>query len=94
MVIWKYEIPIQDDFTLELPDESEVLHVALQNGKPYAWVLLHDINAPKKERMFHIIGTGNPFDEKEGYMMYIGTFQMPPFVWHLWERSSLIPEDF
>jgi hypothetical protein len=95
MVIWKYEFEIADEFTLEFPEESEVLHVNMQHNKPCMWVLHHDINAPKQKRTFHIVGTGHHFDEEKGYMMYIGTFQMMGgmLIWHLWERGSILEVD-
>ena len=53
-----YKYPIQDDFTiLELPKDSEVLTIQIQNGKHFIWVL-HDTNLPTLRWKFIIIGTG------------------------------------
>jgi hypothetical protein len=46
------------------------------------WALV-DPNAEDEPRWFAVVGTGEPFDETN--MIYIGTYQESPFVWHLFE---------
>jgi hypothetical protein len=79
--IWKYTIPIEDSFALNMPREATSLHVDMQAGVPTLWALV-DTTAPNEERIFHIVGTGH---EVPRYTCYVGTFQMGMFVWHLWE---------
>lgn len=85
MKIFKYEIPIEEKFYLELPSHSKILSFQIQNEKPYIWVLL-DENKILKHRYFNIVGTGNDFEFYPNTMIYIGTIQIEPMVWHLFEN--------
>ena len=89
--IWKYQIPIADDFRLKMPDGARILTVQIQEGGPCIWAV-EDPEAVPRIYHFRIVGTGHEFST-EGWI-YIGTFQSPPFVWHLLvkERNpSVIP---
>jgi hypothetical protein len=82
-VIWKYPIPIADQFALNLPSHCKVLSFQFQKNTPCIWVLV-DPDAPKVNKGFRIYGTGNPM----GYFgNYIGTAQEfeGALVWHLFE---------
>jgi len=84
MKIYKYPIPVQERFTLDLPDDSHILTVQVQDGRPMAWAWV-DPNAKVYPRHFAIIGTGQDIPEDVINASYVGTFQMPPYVWHLFE---------
>jgi hypothetical protein len=85
MYIWKYEIPIQDFFEIEMPKDSEVLCVQVQRGKPCIWVRVVDPNNLKVKKAFAIVGTGQAFNDNEYF--YVGSFQQDCgyLVWHLFE---------
>lgn len=85
MYIWKYPIPVTDEFEIEMPRNARVLCAQVQKGVPCIWVKTSG-NDEKTKRKFVIIGTGNPFDARG--LSYIGTFQqyMGALVWHLFER--------
>ena len=85
MVIWKYEIPIQDFFEIEMPKDSEVLCVQVQGGKPCIWVRVIDPGSLTEKKAFAIVGTGQGFNDNEYF--YVGTFQQLDgyLVWHLFE---------
>ena len=102
--IYKYEIPIQDHFTLELPRNAEILTVQTQKVKveelyekherPFIWALV-DIDSNKtmilEKRYFRVSGTGH--DLTEDYCKikeYIGTFQIKQhdLVFHLFELKG------
>jgi hypothetical protein len=87
MYIWKYPIPITDEFEIELPRNALVLCVQMQLDTPCIWVKTSG-NDDKEKRKFAIIGTGNPFDAYG--LVYVGTFQqyMGALVWHLFERIT------
>ncbi len=86
--IHKFEVPIQDEFELNLPIDSEILCFQVQNNKPYLWIKLY-VKAKgvfKHEiRTFKIIGTGWVFEDSD--LKYIGTIQQfdGDLVWHLFE---------
>lgn len=86
MKIYKFEVPIQDEFVIDLPIGSSILTFQLQNGIPHLWVLLN----PDEERIpfyFKIIGTGEECAINNYESEYIGTIQRNGLVWHLFLKS-------
>ena len=83
--IYKYAIPIEDNFDLELPVGSKILHIASQRDEGFLWALV-DPNVHSVKRHFRLAGTGHSINEHL-YMNYIGTFQMMngDLIWHLFE---------
>ena len=78
--IYKYPITAGDVQRISIPGYLQTLCVQLQEGVPYIWVLCYP-NGPITVRTFRLYGTGFP-----GVMgIYVGTFQLEPFVWHLFE---------
>lgn len=55
--IFKYQIPIQENFQLELPTYHKAIRVEFVDGKAWMWVL-HDLRAERKPYMFHMYKTG------------------------------------
>ena len=84
--IWKWEVPIEHMFTLELPARSEFLHFGVQNNKPVLWVLVDPGQLPK-ECMFRLAGTGEHILEDVSADKYIGSVTLFPgseeYVLHL-----------
>jgi hypothetical protein len=59
---------------------------------PLAEVLL---DGKVEARTIRIVGTGKPMPEGEGiYLAYIGTVQMLPYVWHIYEELPEEEENF
>ena len=69
--------------TIEMPKTAEFLCVQLQGESACAWFLVDFNDNFTVVRKFKIYGTGHtiPMAEK-----YLGTYQSPPFVWHLFEE--------
>ena len=96
MYVWKYEIPITDEFEVEMPSNSRILCVQTQlhNSQqgiweediPCIWVVTDGNKEQMSTRRFVIIGTGHPFNPEP--LQYIGTFQQynGGLVWHLFEQ--------
>lgn len=82
--IWKWEIPIDDTFTLELPAGSEPLYFGTQNDKLTLWVLVDPGQLPR-ECMFRLAGAGHPLPDETNADKYIGTAFLlgGAMVWHL-----------
>jgi len=87
--IYKYTVPVKRNFfDLAMPLGAEILATQVQNGTPVMWALLNPDNEPVV-RHFEVVGTGENLDEKAAdTSKYIGTIQMPPFVWHLFETKE------
>lgn len=86
MKIFKYPVTIDGEFSVRMPKNSEILSVQLQNGKPYIWAKV-DERYRNVDRLFAIIGTGNEMPVNFSGS-FVGTFQMPPFVWHLFDLGE------
>ena len=85
--IYKYPVPVDDKFVLELPLGSMVLTVQMQKSEPQIWVLCNP-DAIKVKRYFYVYGTGMEVSEKA--LNYIGTFQMLAggLIFHLFEGEK------
>jgi hypothetical protein len=96
MKIWKYEIPMEKDITINMPKYAQILHIDSQGGIPCMWIEFPNASFyPSKEieyedRNFTIIGTGWEFGSAEigNAGIYVDTWQSPPFVWHLYEYAN------
>jgi len=56
----------------------------MKEGELCLWALVDTHEYEKEEREIHICATGGPC--REG-MIYIGTVQQPPFVWHIFDNG-------
>lgn len=83
--IYKYPVPVQDKFGLELPHGAAILCIQTQNGLPYIWTKIDTTKEYLEIRKFNLYGTGH--DIRSQFEEYIGTFQMyeGEFVFHLFE---------
>ena len=81
--IYKYEVAGQvTEHTM--PAGAKVLTFQAQGDSLFFWAEV-DTDAAVESRVFRIAGTGMPIDETH---QYIGTAQVPPFVWHLYELKK------
>jgi hypothetical protein len=87
--IFKYPIPIEESFDLELPLWARVLTVQTQSvtvldslivAKPFIWALASDDAPPGSPRHFRLVATGESFESPAesgpDHWIYIGTFQI------------------
>lgn len=83
-VIWKYELPIAGTARLTMPAKSGILSVQVQQGRPHLWALV-DPEATMTEKVFHVVGTGNPIPDYPG--RFVDTFQLVDqgLVFHVFE---------
>lgn len=87
MTIWKYELPVADDFSLPLPRFARFLSAQLQGGVPMAWFMV-DPSADVEPRHFALYGTGNPIPASRATFPFLATIQAGRFVWQLFEVFS------
>jgi hypothetical protein len=82
--IWKFPFAISSCFDIEMPKGAETVHVEAQQGVPAIWALV-DPKAPTETRTFYVFGTGHAIPNGFGWY---ATIQLPPFVWHIFERTD------
>ncbi len=73
---------------VELPIDSQVLKVGMQNGIIQMWVLVDPNWKQTSQRNFEIIGTGHEFEFDYLTHTYIDSVFDGPFVWHIWEVNK------
>jgi hypothetical protein len=81
--IWKYQVPQNRLFEIEMPAAAHILSVQMQQDKTCIWALVNPL-LTKEMRKFQMVGTGHEFDLFPTHR-FIGTFQDGPFVFHLFE---------
>lgn len=91
-VIYKYPIPFEDIFSLDLPEGARILSFGTQYETLQIWVLIdrYTLDPETKKRQFALIGTGRRLPDlvsPETHFDYIGTTTMAQgdLVWHLFE---------
>jgi len=87
LTIFKYPVPIEDHFALELPKDAKILTVQIQRDTPQLWAMV-DSETEKETRHFRLSGTGHPLgDDYLRIINYVGTFQIESgaLVFHLFE---------
>jgi len=90
ITIYKYDVPAEDYFELELPIGAQILTVQSQFGEPHIWVL-GDTEKKSEVRYFRLLGTGHDFKlNSDKVKQYIGTFQIEGgmLVFHLFEIKN------
>ncbi|PID86399.1 hypothetical protein CSB08_00235 [Candidatus Gracilibacteria bacterium] len=82
--VYKYEVPIEDYFSLQIPKGSEILSFQTQRSTPCIWVKVDPENTTE-ERKFRFLGTGHPIEEEN--LSFIGTIKLHQggLVFHLFE---------
>jgi len=83
--VFKYQVPLQDKFTIDLPKGSQVLSVGVQSKTAFIWTLIDDEEPIIESRKFRLSGTGHPITDK--CFIFIGTFQLDggALIFHLFE---------
>lgn len=79
--VFKYALSFSEPADVLMPLSAKILHVDSHNGVPCIWALVEAEEQPTPRR-FYIRGTGQPIAKE---FSYVATFQVPPFVWHLFE---------
>jgi len=86
--VWKYRVPVADDFAIDMPVGTQVLTMQMQRGQPCIWALIDaKVDAPFEQRKFRMFGTGHEIEE-DIEMSYVGTFQIGNglLVFHVFEE--------
>lgn len=89
MRIYKYNVPVQDEFIIEMPENAQILSFQEQQGNLALWCAVYHRN-PLEKRIFAIRGAGHDIDMSY-VKKYIGTTQQLEgnLVWHLFEMEDV-----
>lgn len=87
MNIYKFDMPVEENPKIEMPEGATILHIDSQFGNPdtlQVWALCTPENAPE-QRQFHCFGTGHELPANPG--TYLGTVLTADgqLVWHCFE---------
>ena len=80
--IYKYPFEIQPSFTSEIPQDHLIVLVELQQNTPCIWMEVDKNKEWDEVKTFYIFGTGHDIPDDK---VHVASFQMPPFVWHLYK---------
>lgn len=81
--IFKYPIPITDEFVIEMPAMHQPLKVGIQASEPVLWAMVNS-HTESVNVTFRIFGTGHEIENPDK-LQYISTFQLRGLVWHLFK---------
>ena len=85
--VWKYQVngPVLISRThLRMPRKARLVHLESQGNEICVWAEV-ETKEETQERCLGIYGTGHPISKDAAY---VGTTQIPPFVWHVYEHTS------
>ena len=88
MKIFKYRVPIVQEFSIDMPNGANVIAYQVQHGDPTIWAEVDETKALVKHN-FITLGTGHEAPELRG--RHLGTIQLDSFVWHLYEG---VPDNY
>lgn len=89
--IFRYEIPVTDFPTIEIPENSQFLSFGVgARGELAVWFIV-DEDQHCRGIKFRLYGTGHPVNcTPNGWSgQFLGTAVTPPFVWHLFCESVM-----
>lgn len=80
--VYKFKVPLEDYFTLQLPKEASFLSFAEQTDGLFLWALV-DTGKAITSYNFRLAGTGHPLPQMAN-LRHIGTCHAAlSLVWHL-----------
>lgn len=84
--VYKYDLPLKDEFQLPLPRGAKLLAFRFQKDTPCLWALV-DPNRPLDPHQFRLVETGQKIEEEAKNLVYIGTdlSSSHKYVLHLFE---------
>ena len=92
--VWKFPLVLHTPYqTIQMPEDAEILCVAVQGNQPFIWAMV-DTDAPLKARHIYQHHTGEEIEERPLCPpKYLGTVQIGfewggPYVAHYFERHS------
>ena len=90
--VWKYELPVQDISSIEVPKGAAPLRFGFQGMTPFVWALVKPDEEYHETRWFRLCGTGHDINVTHD-LYYIGTDTLQTsdgveLVFHLFEIAG------
>lgn len=71
--IYKYSLPVQEKFTIDLPAGAQIIRVEDVTGLFFLWAIVEtDEQHPKETRFIECYKTGQPIDTPIEHLRYLG----------------------
>jgi len=88
-VIFKYQMPVLEQFTMKLPAGAEIIRMEDHGGMFWLWAVV-DTNAPDEERYFHAFKTGAKIPDGLNlrYVGFCAVFVQMELGLYIFERVS------
>lgn len=83
--IFKYALKVGET-THDMPEGATILSVQLQHDCITLWALVVE-GRPLAQRKFSVFGTGHKVPYGTGTKDFLGTVQVGPLVWHVFETG-------
>jgi len=74
-VIYKYTLPVQEKYTIELPRCARIIRVEDVAGQFFLWAIV-DTEAEKEKRHLEFYKTGQPIETPLHNLMFLGTCKL------------------
>ena len=90
--VWKYAIPTERCFQLNIPCVADILDVQIQKGGPCLWILV-DPHSKRLMRRFAFFETAEEIDDSDQPLAYVGTYQFGKgeVAMHLFQKDWWTP---
>lgn len=88
-VIFKYQMPVLEEFTMTLPAGAEIIRIQDQGGLFWLWAVVNT-DAPTEERRFRAFKTGAaiPDDLKLRYVGFCAVFVQMELGLYIFEEVA------
>lgn len=88
--IFKYSLPVQEKFVIELPAGAEIIRVDDVDGLFWLWAIV-DTDRPMEPRRIECYKTGQPIETPADHLLYLGCcklFIMQELCLYMFENIS------
>ena len=86
--IWKYPMEVEEFQFVEMPVNSMILSVQIQNGIPVIWAKVNTEEKQTEKRKFKMVPTGGYIEEEKSKFLETLQFNHGKFILHVFEIFS------
>lgn len=74
--IYKYPLPVQEKYELELPKGSQIIRVEDVDGLFFLWAIVNTEQEEVEVRKLEFYKTGQPIESSLTYLRFLGTCKL------------------